>query len=261
MDIIGTILARNGIKEIKASGGVGYTTQNIASFVIPAAEEVTSDVSLRGFNFKWFSSLTPTQEEFLAGTWIISKDGKSLSYPIKNFANVAATANGAYCVNMGGHLYIVSTVLENELGKLPKTGMYYSTTLSNDDENSGLTYIFEFAETIHPIDPKYLPTINLNDYGIDVASLVMSGGGTVEYTDELALKCLDDIKKIQPVYCLMEFEGRAIRCVVGAHFMGQASFNLSMVYMGNLIKATIAVYGGGSSLKVTATTDITPITS
>lgn len=37
-------------------------------------------------------------------------------------------------------------------------------------------------ETIHPIDPKYLPgvTIDCGAYGIDLATLVMSGGGTVE---------------------------------------------------------------------------------
>lgn len=159
MDIIGTILARNGINELKASGGVGYTTQQTASFIIPAPDDATPDVSLMGFNFKWFSGLTPTQEEFLAGTWIMSKDGESVSYPISHAilnTSVVATANGAYCVNMDGNLYVVSTVLKNELGTLPKTGIYYSTTLSND-EYAGWTHIFVFDEKVHPIDPKYIP--------------------------------------------------------------------------------------------------------
>jgi|GEM_PF-6802780 len=43
----------------------------------------------------------------------------------------------------------------------------------------------EFAETIVPIDPKYLPgvTIDLADYGVNLFQMLMSGGGTLDLID------------------------------------------------------------------------------
>lgn len=136
----------------------GYTEPLTASFVAPASEDITADVTLMGIDFKWFSSITPTKEEFLAGKLTSRNDGREITADISTLEpNVVAEAAGAYCVMVGGMWFVVSTVLENELGTLPKTGIYYSTSGSGGGQlDAGARITLDFGERIVPIDQKYL---------------------------------------------------------------------------------------------------------
>jgi hypothetical protein len=138
----------------KMGGNVETLT---ASFVVP--EDKTPDVTLMNIGFKWFSGVTPTKEEFLAGRMTLKSDGRETTYNISSLeSNVVAEATGAYCVMVGGMWYVVSTVLENELGTLPKTGIYYSISAQLDE---GANVTLDFGERIVPIDQKYLPGVCL----------------------------------------------------------------------------------------------------
>lgn len=161
MDILNLILAGNGINGLKSSGGIGYTETQSASFTIPLTGDVLPDVTLMNMGWKWFSNLTPTQEEFLDGVLSLKNykgeviSSHSISTPGLN-ASVVATATGAYCIRLEIGVFIVSNVLENELGTLPKTGMYYFTGMVAEDTRGG-TFVFDFPNKVHPIDPKYIP--------------------------------------------------------------------------------------------------------
>lgn len=182
--ITGNYAANKALKILRGSGAVGYTEPITASFVVPASGNVTPDVELLGGSFKWFSSAMPTQEEFFAGTLTVGgEDGAthefSMSAPSLD-ATVTATATGAYCVRLHDMFFIVSTVLENEIGTLPKTGMYYSTHSLNGvfHWEDGALITFDFGETIHPIDQKYLPGVYMP---------VVESGLTLELNTEYAL--------------------------------------------------------------------------
>lgn len=78
--------------------------------------------------------------------------------------------------------------------------------------NLGTYYVSSISygkETIVPIDPKYLPgvTIDLDEYGIDIATLVMSGGGTVvvEGTEEMWKKICENAQG--NIKCSVQFDG------------------------------------------------------
>lgn len=51
-----------------------------------------------------------------------------------------------------------------------------------ENEKSHTVAVYEVSETIHTIDPKYLPgvKIDLADYGVDVFTLFAQGGGTAQ---------------------------------------------------------------------------------
>lgn len=171
-------------RAVRKNGGAGYSEHLTASFVIPAPEDVTTDVTLMATGFKWFSSATPTKEEFLSGKLTATKDGYSDSMAISKLEHsVVAEATGAYCVRVEHLNYIVSTVTENELGTLPKPGIYYSSTplIDKPEEHLiGVKYTFDFGERIHPIDPKYLlVVVNFDELGLTnaILSLLNNGGG------------------------------------------------------------------------------------
>ena len=71
----------------------------------------------------------------------------------------------------------------------------YELCVATATEGNHTIAIYKETETIHPIDPKYLPgvTIDLTEYGIDLVSFVLAGGGvtTVEGTAEMWQKITD----------------------------------------------------------------------
>lgn len=159
--MLGTaILAKSMvIGDLSESGQISKVEPLTASFPIPKDGNITADVTIMGIGFKWCSSITPTKEQFLSGKYTWSRDGQSISSDFRNFS-VTAEATGAYLVQSGDDYFIVSTVTENEIGTLPKTGLYYSTTVANEG-NLGGQVTLDFGATIHPIDPKYLPGVCL----------------------------------------------------------------------------------------------------
>ena len=92
-----------------------------------------------------------------------------MTYYIGNLGGLGFTDNGlpfmAYWATIGVGEYEDIMVTEFEVVDL----------------NSGSHITISAAETVHTIDPKYLPEpvkINLADYGIDIVSATLAGGGT-----------------------------------------------------------------------------------
>lgn len=197
MDIIGAILARNSANELKASGGAGYTTPQIASFKTDMLADLTPDVTLLDVNLKWISPITPTKDEFLSGVLKVGTgnevwgEDKITSDDLGTI--VHTEVSGAYAVVMtklAGLVFVVSTVLENEIGTLPKTGMYVGCARPSGIRE-GATYTLEFPETIHPIDPKYIPGAVL-----PVVEIATDIGGTLTELNDFESARLDEVSAL-----------------------------------------------------------------
>lgn len=88
-----------------------------------------------------------------------------------------------------------------------------------------------FTETIHPIDPKFLPAgddniLDLDELGIDFVSMVQNGGGTAEYTDKTAVDLFKATVAKEPKYA--KYTALApMRLTIGSLSIGE---NISAVY-------------------------------
>jgi hypothetical protein len=182
----GTFAANKVMRELGESGGIGRTVTHTPGFIIPTEEDFVPDVTVLDMGFKWFSAEVPAKEELMSREVVFSKDGDTYDGIYLDW-NVLIEVDKSFAISNGVFTIMVAGELENALGTVPKVGMYYCKPVYTylDKNLIGCKFSFRW-ETIHPINPKYLPDsvvdINLADYGIDINPALASGGGkfTVE---------------------------------------------------------------------------------
>ena len=154
-----TFAANKVMRELGESGSIGKAVTHKPSFIIPAEEDFVPDVTLSDMRIKWFSAEVPTKDEFMSGKVFASKSGVTYEDDCSNY-EVFAEVEKSFAISTGQLIVMVAGELENALGAVPKTGMYYCipdySQLSNGSIGAEFTFVWE---TIHPIDPKYLPGV------------------------------------------------------------------------------------------------------
>ena len=160
------------MEELKRNGGVGYTEK---AKVLTFDGDTTGKES-NGDMIK-ISGEYIDLERVTALSCFVFEYGEEVSVPVDEL-NVFEFLDCQFLATPEDHFpYIAASAADNDT--LTK-GIYVFATA-----NAYISRI-EFAEAVHTIDPKYLPEpvkINLADCGIDLASIVMSGGGLVHIDD------------------------------------------------------------------------------
>ena len=200
------------INELKKNGQVGYTEHRTVIINYSEDMDLTPDITLEGHDFKWISDITPTKEEFKNVRTSLLYGSDVLLGPLWTPMDVVFEATGAFCVARGDTMFVVSSVTENELGTLPKTGLYITTNtfdvgnLGEEYNINNLSGVYDFGGTIHTIDPKYLPKesvpkiLDLETYkdsdgttfGMLLYGLVLQGGGKISVSGDDTKKFWED---------------------------------------------------------------------
>lgn len=117
-------------------------------------------VSEQGYDL---NNVTSVQIVTPDGTHDITAD---VSVIVLDDATALADSDMAYVVSTNGGVYVAH--------------------IGTEEEYEMMVARVEFSETIHPIDPKFIPgvVIDLADYGVDVIALFAQGGGTASLTNE-----------------------------------------------------------------------------
>ena len=153
--------------KLKKSGGVGYTEKDIFSW----DGNTEGKVSGADVFFK-VSDKTPDANTVVRVKGIIA--GVELESGADNCVVQEFGFGSMIALQLDDGAGPVAAVCTEAKDGFPETGLYL---IAND---VGICTYIEFAETIHPIDPKFLPIVevNLTDYGIDIVSLVNTFGGS-----------------------------------------------------------------------------------
>lgn len=178
MDIIGSILARNGINALKASGGAGYTTSQkveiLAEITVPLLDAETGEYEIIlpfPLNVGWYEFRINGVSHL---AFISNVAGCAIG------ANVAETANEAYCGEYGDGVIYLGFVD----GSAPAT----------------ITFaIWQETELIHPIDPKYIPGAVLPV--VEMTTVPTAGGTPLTEAEAAAIDALNG----KP--CIVVFNG------------------------------------------------------
>ena len=137
-----------------------------------------------GFTYFQISDFVPSAKDLYGGS-VIGVNGETTT----NETITSLTDVGEGIINIGtGGMYgiVVTQPLVN--GSVP-AGIYMNTVFVDMGYTS--CTIAWSTETIHPIEPKFLPgvdVIDLDEYGIDFKAIGMAGGGRVHVGDLSALR-------------------------------------------------------------------------
>ena len=174
MSVIQTAaLAASMIEDnLTKSGKIGRTEQNVFRF-----DGNTEGKASLG-DLVLVSAKTPDLLTFVRATGVMGGVNVEITADSLTFetSEGESTSNFAFF----NDIPIFATVVGSDVEQLPN-GLYL---FSNDE---GYISYIEFAETIHPIDQKYLPgvclpvTLNLSDYGISLAEVMRSGETIVDW--------------------------------------------------------------------------------
>lgn len=144
MDIISMILSRNGINRLKASGGVGYSDGGGS---LKFNDDFDSTVYLEAFR-----RVTDKTYKVDAIKSITLRDTEEES-TIAPQGFIDLKGDGSIYVESSEAIFIVYKQAEMEGGTVLPVGTYFTHIESAE------VLSIEFTETIHPIDPKYIPQI------------------------------------------------------------------------------------------------------
>lgn len=125
-----------------------------------------------------------------------------------------------------------------------EVGLYTYCIRNNREESIDYYAPLEFAETVHTIDPKYLPndTIDFAPYDLGIPAIVLAGGGTKEIMDaEKAQHFFGQIREKKPKYALITLAQEVYRCAIAVSVEEALGMFLIAVQMGTLITAKIFI--------------------
>lgn len=142
MNIISIILSRNGINRLKASGGVGYSDGGGS---LKFNDDFDSTVYLEAFR-----RVTDKTYKVDAIKSITLRDTEEES-TIAPQGFIDLKGDGSIYVESSEAIFIVYKQAEMEGGTVLPVGTYFTHIESAE------VLSIEFTETIHPVDPKYIP--------------------------------------------------------------------------------------------------------
>lgn len=182
-------------QEVKRQRLFGVDEHKISA----RASDITNDEFFYGpIGFSYISELTPTKEEIEKGEIYIPFGDEKLKLRIGKvlFDNELVYGGQVYQGNSVSETYLAIAYKLGEIDgfNIPKTGVYLHV---EDNTSSELFFVIEY-ETIHPIDPKFIPGAPLFDLTkIGLPAVQLNSSVMVETTDVSEISAAMDAGNIK----------------------------------------------------------------
>lgn len=247
-------------KSYADSQRIGYveTTKKVISWDSAKSLDGVPSIDLgTGYVFYKISDLTPTLDELDGGTFVIYDPSKAKTYEYliaQDNGRLGCEGEEIY-IMLDGDLPIV--IVDPVCATVPEPGTWFYVSSLIEASDWGITIRGIATTVIHPIDPKFTTkTIRLADYGIDLASLVLAGGG--KYTVDDVGNFWADVNTDMPLALITDFGDMRLKTVGGVTLARNAAgtvvelaSSVSVLYNGNIIQTNYALTKQGNSCNIT----------
>lgn len=243
------------------NGGVGYTGTTVEAGVLEWDGDTTGKTSVNMGNATLVKLLDRVidESEIEGVSYFVLETGDITYYPGEELMIIPDPDTGMTMVMLPNQAYAVM-MLFADVPEMGLTKGTYGAYVNGFGYTAAIHGVMVETETVHTIDPKYIPepaSINLADYGVDVPSLVLAGGGRQEFGDAATAEALSQyVTENQPLYACMPVTafGFTARCLITTlqvsdmgGMSGAMAFALNLMYGTNMLSASINI-GSGSAL-------------